>query len=144
MTDLIEQITSDFQKQINEFKPDVSVSDIGTVLEAGDGIARVEGLANIKSQELVQFANGVIGIAFNLERDSVGVIGDSVHGERLARSCAACAYRAARPQPVMEYRAQWSKLSCQSMVWPSALRNVAATSESIARPTIPRRASALA
>jgi F-type H+/Na+-transporting ATPase subunit alpha len=74
MTDLIEQITSDFQKQINEFKPDVSVSDIGTVLEAGDGIARVEGLANIKSQELVQFANGVIGIAFNLERDSVGVI----------------------------------------------------------------------
>jgi F-type H+-transporting ATPase subunit alpha len=74
MTDLIQQITSDFQKQIDTFKPDMSVSDIGTVLEAGDGIARVEGLANIKSQELVQFANGVIGIAFNLERDSVGVI----------------------------------------------------------------------
>jgi F-type H+-transporting ATPase subunit alpha len=74
MTDLIEQITSDFQKQIDAFKPEISVSDIGTVLEAGDGIARVEGLANIKSQELVQFANGVIGIAFNLERDSVGVI----------------------------------------------------------------------
>jgi F-type H+/Na+-transporting ATPase subunit alpha len=74
MTDLIEQITSDFQEQIDAFKPDVSVSDIGSVTEAGDGIARVEGLANIKSQELVQFANGVIGIAFNLERDSVGVI----------------------------------------------------------------------
>src|SRR5512140_361352 len=74
MTDLINQITSDFQKQINAFEPELSVSDIGTVLEAGDGIARVEGLANIKSQELVQFANGVIGIAFNLERDSVGVI----------------------------------------------------------------------
>ena len=74
MAGLIEQITSDFQKQIDAFKPEVSVSDIGTVLEAGDGIARVEGLANIKSQELVQFANGVIGIAFNLERDSVGVI----------------------------------------------------------------------
>ena len=74
MTGLIEQITSDFQKQIDAFKPEISVSDIGTVLEAGDGIARVEGLANIKSQELVQFANGVIGIAFNLERDSVGVI----------------------------------------------------------------------
>jgi F-type H+-transporting ATPase subunit alpha len=74
MTDLIEQITGDFQKQIDTFKPDLSISDIGTVLEAGDGIARVEGLANIKSQELVQFANGVIGIAFNLERSSVGVI----------------------------------------------------------------------
>ncbi len=74
MTDLINQITSDFLKQIDAFKPEMSVSDIGTVLEAGDGIARVEGLANIKSQELVQFANGVIGIAFNLERDSVGVI----------------------------------------------------------------------
>lgn len=74
MTDLIKQITSDFQKQIDLFEPEVSVSDIGTVIEAGDGIARVEGLANIKSQELVQFANGVIGIAFNLEQKSVGVI----------------------------------------------------------------------
>ena len=74
MTDLIKQITSDFQKQIDTFKPDISVSDIGTVVEAGDGIARVAGLASIKSQELVQFANGVIGIAFNLEKDSVGII----------------------------------------------------------------------
>ena len=74
MTDLIKQITSDFQKQIEAFKPEVSVSDIGTVVEAGDGIARVKGLASIRSQELVQFANGVIGIAFNLEQSSVGVI----------------------------------------------------------------------
>lgn len=74
MTDLIKQITSDFQKQIDTFKPDISVSDIGTVVEAGDGIARVAGLASIRSQELVQFANGVIGIAFNLEKDSVGII----------------------------------------------------------------------
>ncbi len=74
MTDLIKQITSDFQKQIDAFKPEVSVSDIGTVVEAGDGIARVEGLANIKSQELVRFENGVIGTAFNLEENSVGVI----------------------------------------------------------------------
>ncbi len=74
MTDLIKQITGDFQKQIEGFKPEFGISDIGTVLEAGDGIARVQGLANVKSQELVQFANGVIGIAFNLEKDSVGVI----------------------------------------------------------------------
>ena len=43
-------------------------------MDAGDGIARLHGLANVRSQELVQFANGVMGIAFNLEKDSVGVI----------------------------------------------------------------------
>ena len=74
MTDLIKQITSDLQKQIEAFAPEIGVSDVGTVSEAGDGIARVAGLANVKAQELVQFANGVIGIAFNLEKDSVGVI----------------------------------------------------------------------
>lgn len=74
MTDLIKQITSDFQRQIEAFQPEVSVSDIGTVVEAGDGIARVEGLANIRAQELVRFENGVIGTAFNLEENSVGVI----------------------------------------------------------------------
>ena len=74
MTDLIKQISGDLQKQIEDFQPQVGVSDIGTVLEAGDGIARVQGLANVKAQELVQFANGVMGTAFNLEKDSVGVI----------------------------------------------------------------------
>ncbi len=74
MTDLIKQITSDFQKQIEAFEPEISVSDIGRVIEAGDGIARVQGLANIRAQELVRFENGVMGTAFNLEEDSVGVI----------------------------------------------------------------------
>ena len=74
MADLVKQITSDLQKQIESFKPKVGVADVGTVLEAGDGIARVSGLANVKSQELVQFANGVMGIAFNLEKEAVGVI----------------------------------------------------------------------
>jgi F-type H+/Na+-transporting ATPase subunit alpha len=74
MTDLIKQITGDLQKQIDEFKPELNISDIGMVIEAGDGIARVQGLANIRAQELVQFSNGVIGTAFNLEKDSVGVI----------------------------------------------------------------------
>jgi F-type H+-transporting ATPase subunit alpha len=81
MTDLIKQITSDFQKQIDEYQPEIGVSDIGTVLEAGDGIARVAGLANVQSQELVQFASGVMGTAFNLEKDSVGVIVMGDYGE---------------------------------------------------------------
>jgi F-type H+-transporting ATPase subunit alpha len=74
MTDLIQQITSDLQKQIEGFEPQIGISDVGTVLEAGDGIARVHGLAKVRAQELVRFANGVLGIAFNLEKDSVGVI----------------------------------------------------------------------
>ncbi len=74
MTDLIKQITGDLQKQIEGFTPEISISDVGTVLEAGDGIARVQGLATVQSQELVQFSNGVMGTAFNLEKDSVGVI----------------------------------------------------------------------
>ncbi len=74
MTDLIKQITGDLQQQIDSFQPEIAVSDIGTVMEAGDGIARVHGLANVRAQELVQFSNGVMGTAFNLEKDSVGVI----------------------------------------------------------------------
>jgi F-type H+-transporting ATPase subunit alpha len=74
MTDLIKQITADIQKQIDTYQPELGLSDVGTVLEAGDGIARVNGLDDVKSQELVQFANGVMGIAFNLEKDEVGII----------------------------------------------------------------------
>ena len=74
MSDLIKQIAGDLQKQIEGFEPELNISDVGTVTEAGDGIARVHGLANVKAQELVQFANGVMGTAFNLEKDSVGVI----------------------------------------------------------------------
>lgn len=74
MTDLINNITADLQKQIEDYKPEVEISDVGTVLESGDGIARVDGLSAVRSQELVQFANGVMGIAFNLEHESVGVI----------------------------------------------------------------------
>jgi F-type H+-transporting ATPase subunit alpha len=74
MTDLIKQITADIQKRIETYKPELGLSDVGNVVEAGDGIARVRGLVDVKSQELVQFANGVIGIAFNLEKENVGVI----------------------------------------------------------------------
>ncbi|HSQ27827.1 MAG TPA: F0F1 ATP synthase subunit alpha [Anaerolineales bacterium] len=74
MSDLISQITADLKKQIDSYQPELEVRDVGYVTEAGDGIARVSGLADVRAQELVQFANGVKGIAFNLESDSVGVI----------------------------------------------------------------------
>ena len=74
MSDLVNELTASLQKQIDAFQPQVETRDVGTVTEAGDGIARAEGLGAVQAQELVQFANGVMGIAFNLEQDSVGII----------------------------------------------------------------------
>ena len=72
--DLVSSLSSELRQQIESFSPTIELRDIGNVLEAGDGIARVSGLADVRSQELVRFANDVMGIAFNLESDSVGVI----------------------------------------------------------------------
>jgi F-type H+-transporting ATPase subunit alpha len=74
VTESINQIAAEFKKFIEEFEPVAGVQSIGTVLESGDGIARVDGLSDVRAQELVQFANGVLGTAFNLEKDLVGVI----------------------------------------------------------------------
>ena len=74
MSDYVENLFSDLQKQVDDFSPEIERKDVGTTAEAGDGIARVSGLADVSAQELVQFENGVLGIAFNLEVDSVGVI----------------------------------------------------------------------
>jgi len=74
MSDLIKDISASLQKQIEDYQLDVEFTDIGTVHEAGDGIAIARGLSDVQAQELVQFENGVMGIAFNLEVDSVGII----------------------------------------------------------------------
>lgn len=74
MSDLVKNLSSDLQQQIKDFSPEVELRDVGTVLEAGDGIARVSGLSNVRAQELIRFANGTMGIAFNLEEKEVGVL----------------------------------------------------------------------
>ena len=76
MADLtfVQDITASLEQQIRAFSPTLVAQDVGAVLEAGDGIARASGLGAVKAQELVQFANGVMGVAFNLEQDNVGVI----------------------------------------------------------------------
>jgi len=70
----INQIATEFKKLIDEFEPLAGVQSVGTVQEAGDGIAWVDGLSDVQAQELVLFENGVLGTAFNLEKDIVGVI----------------------------------------------------------------------
>jgi F-type H+-transporting ATPase subunit alpha len=74
MSDLLKDISSNLQKQIDDFSPEFELRDIGNVISSGDGIARASGLGDVQAQELVQFENGVMGIAFNLEEDNVGII----------------------------------------------------------------------
>ncbi len=74
MSDLVESLSAGLREQIEAYAPRIEVKEVGHVIEAGDGIARVSRLSGIRSQELVQFANGAMGIAFNLEADAVGVI----------------------------------------------------------------------
>lgn len=61
-------------EQIQKFDLNIDVSDVGEVLEVGDGVARVSGLEEVMSSELVELPNGVLGMALNLEHDNVGVV----------------------------------------------------------------------
>lgn len=70
----VEEISELIKKQIVDFEKKVDVSEIGTVLSVGDGIARVYGLENAMASELLEFPNGVAGMALNLEEDVVGAV----------------------------------------------------------------------
>ncbi|ADR19497.1 F0F1 ATP synthase subunit alpha [Calditerrivibrio nitroreducens] len=76
-----EEISKIIRDQIQNFEQKVQMEEIGTVLSAGDGIAKVYGLDNAMSGELVEFPGGVYGIVFNLEEDNVGIVvmGDYEH-----------------------------------------------------------------
>src|SRR5438034_3807770 len=69
-----DEIASVIQAEIEKYESAIDVREVGTVLEVGDGIARIHGLSNIMAGEMVEFPNGVNGLAFNLEENSVGVI----------------------------------------------------------------------
>jgi len=69
-----DEISSIIQQQIQQYDQDVKVSNVGTVLQVGDGIARIYGLDKAMSSELLEFQDGTIGIALNLEEDNVGAV----------------------------------------------------------------------
>ena len=69
-----EEISQLIRRQITDFEKRVDVSEVGTVVKVGDGIAKVYGLDNAMASELLEFPNGVFGMALNLEEDSVGVV----------------------------------------------------------------------
>ena len=69
-----ENISKLLRQQIEAFSVSVDVSEVGEVIEIGDGVARVSGLENVMSSELVELPNGVFGMALNLEEDNVGLV----------------------------------------------------------------------
>ncbi|WP_318506836.1 F0F1 ATP synthase subunit alpha [Bacillus sp. T3] len=69
-----EEISALIKKQIENYQSEIQVSDVGTVISVGDGIARAHGLDNVMAGELVEFSNGVMGMAQNLEENNVGII----------------------------------------------------------------------
>lgn len=69
-----DEIASVLQQEIEQYDSQLDVREVGTVIEVGDGIARVHGLSSVMANEMVEFPNGVTGLAFNLEENSVGVI----------------------------------------------------------------------
>jgi F-type H+-transporting ATPase subunit alpha len=69
-----EEITAILKQQIEQFGAETAAVNVGTVVEAGDGIARVHGLSECMSSELVEFSNGSMGLAMNLEEETVGIL----------------------------------------------------------------------
>ncbi|ASF40884.1 ATP synthase subunit alpha [Halobacillus halophilus] len=69
-----EEISALIKQQIESYESDIEVNDVGTVIEVGDGIARAHGLDNVMAGELVEFSNGVMGLAQNLEESNVGLV----------------------------------------------------------------------
>lgn len=97
-----EEISTLIKSQIEQYKADIEVAEIGTVIQVGDGIARVYGLENAMAGELLEFSNGVVGMALNLEESNVGVVilgntkrfAKAIRSNVLARSCR---FRLAKP-----------------------------------------------
>ena len=68
------EISSIIRDQINNFESQADISEVGTVLKVGDGVAQVYGLDNVQAGEMVEFAGGIQGMALNLEEDNVGIV----------------------------------------------------------------------
>jgi F-type H+-transporting ATPase subunit alpha len=69
-----DEVSAILRQQLSGFKSEAELEEVGTVLQVGDGIARVYGLTKVQSGELVEFDNGLQGIVLNLEEDNVGVV----------------------------------------------------------------------
>jgi F-type H+-transporting ATPase subunit alpha len=85
------EVSAILREQLAGFKSEAELQEVGTILQVGDGIARIYGLSNVQSGELIEFENGVRGIALNLEEDNVGAVllgpsGDLKEGASVKRT----------------------------------------------------------
>ncbi len=69
-----DEISAILRRQLTGFEKETDIYEVGTVLQVGDGVARIYGLTNVMASELVEFPNGVMGMVLNLEEDNVGVV----------------------------------------------------------------------
>ena len=69
-----EEISKIIRSEIENYKSSLDISNTGTVLEVGDGIARIYGLSDAMAGELLEFENGTIGMALNLEESNIGAV----------------------------------------------------------------------
>src|SRR5205814_3742829 len=67
-----EEITSILKQRIEQYEVETDLAEVGTVLQVGDGIARIYGLENAVALEMLELEHGVVGLAFNLEEDDIG------------------------------------------------------------------------
>ena len=105
------EISAILKQQIAGFGSEADVAEVGQVLSVGDGIARVFGLDKVQAGEMVEFPDGMKGMALNLERDNVGIVifGED-SGSAKARRCAA----PARSSTCRSARACWAGWSMRS------------------------------
>src|SRR5207253_8465153 len=69
-----DEVSAILRQQLAGFEKEVDVYEVGTVLTVGDGVSRVYGLSKVMASELIEFPNGVFGMALNLEEDNVGAV----------------------------------------------------------------------
>ncbi|HTL39484.1 MAG TPA: F0F1 ATP synthase subunit alpha, partial [Methylomirabilota bacterium] len=67
-------IITQLKTRIESFRTEAKMESVGTVLQIGDGIAKVSGLSQVKASEMLEFPGGVLGVALNLEQDSIGAV----------------------------------------------------------------------
>lgn len=70
----VSHIVEELKKNITSFEKQVDVEEVGTVIAIGDGIARLSGLSKCKASEMLEFPGGTMGVALNLEAESVGAV----------------------------------------------------------------------
>src|SRR5690554_949626 len=69
-----DEVSAILRQELSDFKTEAELQEVGTVLQVGDGIARIYGLNSVKAGELVEFETGVTGVVLNLEEDNVGAV----------------------------------------------------------------------